>query len=113
MTNLNERQVYELGQVVTKGAASTSDKRGQASGFSTMPNNIRGRGFMTDERGRGTIFIASDYRGDKNRVYTHELGNILSNRLTGDPNTFGNRKYRDHDTGENLEHAVFGSGSGP
>jgi hypothetical protein len=78
-----------------------------------MPDKIRGRGFQNDDPGQGTIFIASDCP-DKGRIYTHELGNVLSNRLTGNPNTFGNRrymetKYQDPDTGDNLETAVYGA----
>jgi hypothetical protein len=110
---LSKKQVYEIGQLITKGSSQTGNKVPEASGFSTMPDDIRGRGFLGDEGGQGTIFIASDSASSKERIYTHELGNVLSNRLTGNPNTFGNprymeTKYRDPDTGDNLETAMFG-----
>jgi RHS repeat-associated protein len=66
----------------------------------------------------GKIYIAKEVMesGNKHlidRSYGHELGNVLSTRLTHNPDTFGNRntpgnKYGDPDTGAQIDIRMFG-----
>jgi hypothetical protein len=69
----------------------------------------------------GRIFIASDYAAAltlqgrsaeignfPEHIFIHELGNILSAKHTGNARTFGDPHAEDQDTGDKLEHCVFG-----
>lgn len=105
---LTKRELYDLGQKL--GARELVSR--EAAGMSLVPKEILGRGFVLPDYLkdlRGTIFIAKDAYY-KTQDYIHELGNVLSARLTGSLRTFHVNDPRapgDPDTGATFERTIF------